>query len=84
MNGLRTTRCLENGLDGEVGAVNVQHSLLEDEMLSPQIEQIGLESAARRSEIVQPGHTAVRLKGRHKVHSPHDEVIELLLAHFPQ
>lgn len=50
-------RSLEDGLGREHRAVNLQNLLLVDEVLPPCLQDVVLQSAADRPEIVQTAHT---------------------------
>ncbi len=44
---------LQNGLGGDDGAVQFQHVLLENEVLPPQVDDVGLQGTAGRAIIVE-------------------------------
>ena len=47
---------LKHWLRGKRGAVDLQHVLLEDEMLAPLAQEIGLDRTSCRSVVVQPSN----------------------------
>ena len=60
-------------------------------MLLPQVDEVGLQRACDRAEIVETRHTTINLEGRHHEHLPEENVVEgglvegvlgLLLLHF--
>jgi len=55
---------LEHLVLGHDGAVYLEHLLLVDEVLSPQREDVCLDRAARRAEVVQAGDAVVNLERR--------------------
>lgn len=70
-------RRLEHRLRGQVGAVDVQHVLLQDEVPPPLVQDVRLQRAARRAQVVQTRDTAVDLKGGHVEHAPLHQLLEL-------
>ena len=48
---------LEDGLGGEHGAVDLQDLLLLDEVLPPHLQDVVLQGAADRAEVIQAAHT---------------------------
>lgn len=50
-------RSLEDGLGRKHGAVDLQNLLLVDEVLPPRLQDVVLQSAADRPEIIQTAHT---------------------------
>lgn len=55
-------RGLQDLMGSKHGAVKLHHVLLEDEVLAPCVDNVGLESAAGRAIVVKAGNTAVELK----------------------
>lgn len=48
---------LEDGLGGQHGAVDLQDLLLLDEVLPPGLQDVVLQGAAHRAEVIQAAHT---------------------------
>lgn len=60
---------LENIVGGQGGAVNLEHVLLEDEVLAPDVDDVGLKGAAGRAIVVEAGNTAVDVERGRKEHA---------------
>ncbi|KAF3806253.1 putative glycine--tRNA ligase [Colletotrichum gloeosporioides] len=54
---------LEDFVGGQDGAVELEHVFLEDEVLAPEVDDVGLESAAGRAIVEQTSDAAVDLEG---------------------
>ncbi len=50
---------LEDGVRGQVGALDLEHVLLEHEVLAPVLQEVGLERARGRAEVVPVGVVVV-------------------------
>ena len=60
---------LENIVGGQGGAVNLEHVLLEDEVLAPDVDDVGLEGTAGRAIVVEASNTAVDVERGRKEHA---------------
>lgn len=69
------TRCLQDDLRREVGALHLQHTLGQNEVSFPEGCDVRLEATPRRPVVVQSLHPAVNFESRHYKHSPDHEVI---------
>lgn len=58
------SRGLEDLVEGDAGALDLKHLFLDNKVLSPLCEDVGLERRARRSVVVESGYTIVDLKRR--------------------
>ena len=65
---LDVARCMQHRVRHEVGALDLEHALLEHKVAAPEGEQIGLERAAGGSKVVEAFGAAVDLEGGHDEH----------------
>ena len=72
-----TYRSLEDLANSHAGAVELEHVLLEDEVVSPQVLDVGLESRSERTKIVEAGDTSVDLEALGVEELPLEEVVAL-------
>ena len=55
-------RCLEHGVEGEVGAADLEHIFFEDEVLAPLVLHVRLELRAEGAVVVETRDAAVDLE----------------------
>jgi hypothetical protein len=61
---------------GQNSAVNLKHILLKDEMLAPDVNDTGLQCAARRAIVEQTTNTAVDFEGGGVKHAASEDRFE--------
>jgi len=55
----------EDGLGGDDGGVDLEHLLLEDEVLAPEVDKVGLQGSEGRAIVEEPFLAAIDLEGGH-------------------
>jgi hypothetical protein len=76
-------RGLEDGLGRERRALDLEHRVLEDEVLAPEREEVVLERRARRALVLEARDAAVDLKGGDDEHAAEERLVERALVHAP-
>ncbi|GKT46694.1 uncharacterized protein ColSpa_06875 [Colletotrichum spaethianum] len=63
-------RGLEDLVRGQDGGVDLEHVLLEDEVLAPEVDDVSLQGAAGGAVVEEAGDAAVDLEGRREEQAP--------------
>ncbi|GKT53876.1 hypothetical protein ColTof3_01215 [Colletotrichum tofieldiae] len=71
-------RGLEDLVRGQDGGVDLEHVLLEDEVLAPEVDDVGLQGAAGGAVVEEAGNAAVDLEGRSEEQAPAQHGVERL------
>ena len=65
---------LEHLTLGHDGAVKLEHLLLQDEVVAPLLDDVGLNRAARRTEVVEAGDTTIDVKRGPQKEPPRQDI----------
>lgn len=60
---------------GHDGAVHLQHLLLQDKVVAPLLENVGLDGATRGTKVIETGHTTVDVEGGPDKEPPGEDVL---------
>ena len=73
-----TYRCLKHLTKGHVGASQLQHIVLKNEVVSPHVFDIGFECRSKRTVIVKTSHTTIDLEGLRVEELSFEKVLTIL------
>jgi len=63
-------RSIQNGLGGENRAINLRHGIMDNKVILPSLNDVGLYSTAWGTEIIKTGNTTIGRKRRSSEESP--------------